>query len=255
MTEHATLDALTEGLRARAPLQVAEIFGPTIQGEGPTAGRPAMFLRLMGCNLSCGWCDTGYTWDASRYDLHAIGQSRPVGDILGELLAHRAVRKVVITGGEPLLHQTRPGWDMLIEALAVAGMDIEIETNGTVTPTEETAEVARFNVSVKLAHAGLPRRARINDEALHVLRYGDSVFKFVVRTVDDLAEIDALLSAKNKGAIGPLDPSRIWVMPEGTTLDVVLATARDVVEETLARGWNLTLRQHVLIWPDEPRGR
>lgn len=238
-----------------APLRVAEIFGPTIQGEGPTAGRPAMFLRLMGCNLACTWCDTPYTWDAAHHDLHEVGRSLSTADVLARLTAHGRVRKVVITGGEPLLHQNRPGWTTLIEGLAGHGIDIEIETNGTVMPTDVTAAVARFNVSPKLAHAGMPRATRIKPDVLGVLRHLDAVFKFVARNSDDLAEIDALLSAVNKGPIGPIDPSRIWVMPEGTTPDVVLATARDLVEDVLARGWNLTLRQHVLIWPDEPRGR
>ena len=56
---------------SKASLAVSEIFGPTLQGEGPSSGRRAMFLRLAGCNLSCSWCDTAYTWDWSRYDKKA----------------------------------------------------------------------------------------------------------------------------------------------------------------------------------------
>ena len=42
-------------------LVVAEVFGPTVQGEGPSAGRRASFIRLGGCNLHCDWCDTKFT--------------------------------------------------------------------------------------------------------------------------------------------------------------------------------------------------
>jgi 7-carboxy-7-deazaguanine synthase len=55
----------------KPPLVVSEVFGPTIQGEGPHAGQRAAFVRLGGCNLTCTWCDTAYTWDARRYDLRA----------------------------------------------------------------------------------------------------------------------------------------------------------------------------------------
>ncbi len=46
-------------------LWVAEMFGPTVQGEGPSTGQHAMFIRLAGCHLSCSWCDTAY-WSGSR---------------------------------------------------------------------------------------------------------------------------------------------------------------------------------------------
>ena len=49
-------------------LNVNEIFGPTIQGEGPHTGRLVGFLRLAGCNLACSWCDTPYSWDWTKYD-------------------------------------------------------------------------------------------------------------------------------------------------------------------------------------------
>src|SRR4029450_7825218 len=53
----------------RAPeLVVSEVFGPTFQGEGPSVGRRAGFVRLGRCNLDCSWCDTPYTWDWERHD-------------------------------------------------------------------------------------------------------------------------------------------------------------------------------------------
>ena len=49
-----------------ATLRVAEVYGRVLQGEGPHAGRPATFIRLMGCNLSCSWCDSRFTWGHRR---------------------------------------------------------------------------------------------------------------------------------------------------------------------------------------------
>ena len=47
-------------------MKVNEIFGPTIQGEGRSAGMPTMFVRLSGCNLACIWCDTPYCFNRSE---------------------------------------------------------------------------------------------------------------------------------------------------------------------------------------------
>jgi 7-carboxy-7-deazaguanine synthase len=230
-------------------LVVAEVFGATIQGEGPSTGRRCGFIRTGGCNLHCEWCDTPYTWDAARFDLRAELQRRPVADIAGEVAA-MGVGLVVITGGEPLLHQAQPGWLSLLDALTALGIDVEIETNGTVVPTVPTMlDGIRFNVSPKLAHAGDPESARIRPDALarfaNLARLGRASFKFVARSVDDLPEIADLVVEHD------IPADRVWVMPEGTTADDVLAGARHLADPVIAAGWNLTTRLHTLVWGQE----
>jgi 7-carboxy-7-deazaguanine synthase len=84
-------------------LPVSEVFGPVWQGEGPHAGLRTGFVRLGLCNLSCEWCDTPYTWDASRFDLaHEFGPM-PVAKV-HEQLAAMDVDTVCLSGGEPLIH-------------------------------------------------------------------------------------------------------------------------------------------------------
>jgi 7-carboxy-7-deazaguanine synthase len=228
-------------------LLVAEMFGPTFQGEGPSCGQPALFVRLSRCNLSCPGCDTPYTWDWRRYDPRVEARRLPAGEVLSWLL-HRPARLVVITGGEPLLQQQLllP----VVEALADAGRRVEIETNGTIAPTTPlAAAVSAFNVSPKLAGFAAPADAarRINPAALQALAAtGKAVFKFVVTGPADLAEIDHLQAELE------LDP--VWVMPEGTATERVLAVMREVADDVLARGWHLTSRLHVLLWGDT-RGR
>lgn len=104
-------------------LDVVEIF-PTLQGEGPYAGYPSVFIRLGGCNLTCDFCDTEF--DEFK--------NLPLEEILAEVqkLSKNAEEKtvrnlVVITGGEPL----RQPLSKLCEELIKLGFLVQIETNST----------------------------------------------------------------------------------------------------------------------------
>lgn len=232
-----------------ATLVVAEVFGPTYQGEGPSCGRRASFIRLGGCNLACAWCDTPETWDATRFDLRQTLTRTPVDDLIARALVG-APRIVVITGGEPLLHQKQPAWDDLLVRLAAAGAEVEVETNGTIPPTNRTTDrVTRFNVSPKLAHAGDPEAKRVNGKAIAVFRWtGRAVFKFVCATEQDVDEAARFTVDHN------IPPHLVWVMPEGTSHEQLQARLTVLAEPALTAGFNLTPRLHVSIWGTE-KGR
>lgn len=117
-------------------LELHHLF-PTIQGEGPFAGTPAIFVRLAGCNLQCPWCDTDYT---SRREL--VGPTQLVGRI-NCLLS--PARLVVITGGEPFRQNLGP----LVRALAEDGYLVQIETNGTLYDPAFPYELATVVCSPK----------------------------------------------------------------------------------------------------------
>jgi 7-cyano-7-deazaguanosine (preQ0) biosynthesis protein QueE len=226
-------------------LVVAEVFGPTLQGEGPSAGRRCGFVRLGGCNLDCSWCDTPYTWDWTRFTPERELRRVAVSEVVDTVEA-MDVDMLVITGGEPLL-QARA----LLPLLAAAGergWRVEVETNGTVAPPPElAAQVAAFNVSPKLANSGIGEAVRIRPAALEALRAtGRAVFKFVVTAASDLDEVAALVAAHR------LEP--VYVMPEGTTAEVIVARMRELAGPALERGFHLTTRLHILLWGDQ-RGR
>ncbi|MDN3056863.1 radical SAM protein [Streptomyces sp. SRF1] len=230
-------------------LVAAEVFGPTVQGEGPSCGRRAAFIRLGGCNLACTWCDTPYTWDARRFDLRAELTRTPVTDLAARAL-EGAPGLVVITGGEPLLHQHQPGWTALLHLLTAGGAEIEIETNGTIAPAPITATAAtRFNVSPKLPHAGDTEPARIRPAQLAALNAtGRAAFKFVCRMPADVDQVAAYTAAWGVPA------ARVWVMPEGTTTAALNAHLAAIANPAIKAGFNITTRLHVHAWGDE-RGR
>ncbi|GAA4884419.1 7-carboxy-7-deazaguanine synthase QueE [Pseudonocardia sp. C8] len=240
------MTALTDPI-AR-PLLVSERFGPTVQGEGSSTGRQALFIRLSRCNLSCPGCDTPYTWDWSRFDPSRESQKMTADDLYSWVTA-QSVDLVVISGGEPLLQQE--SLSPLVRSLAAAGRRIEIETNGTIVPIPAILHsVSQFNVSPKTAaFAGrtVSRSTRINPEAIRTLASsGKSIFKFVAAHESDLEEISHYAQE--------FDLSPIWVMPEGTTRERVLSRMSWLADEAIQRNWNLSTRLHILLWGDE-RGR
>lgn len=231
-----------------AGLLLSETFGPTLQGEGPRLGRRSSFIRLGACNLACSWCDSGFTWDRTRYDLTKELTTRPADEVLEEVLAHDT-DLIVITGGEPLLQQHRSGWTVLVDGLLSHGREVDVETNGTVTPVHPGI---RYVVSPKLAHSDDPEGIRLIPAALTAFaslahaRMAD--FKFVAETAGDLEEVRALVDRYT------VPRSRVWVMTEGVSSGAILEGTKALAEDVLAQGWNLTTRLHTLLWGDE-RGR
>ena len=92
----------------------------TIQGEGFHQGRAAYFIRLGGCDVGCVWCDVKKSWDSSRHPLKSINE-------LVALVKTTPAKLVVITGGEPLMHNL----DSLTTLLQKNGLETNIETSGS----------------------------------------------------------------------------------------------------------------------------
>jgi organic radical activating enzyme len=91
----------------------------TIQGEGYHQGRAAYFIRLGGCDVGCVWCDVKESWDADKHPKFTV-------ESLQLKVQETPAELVVITGGEPLIHNLNE----LTAALQFAGLEINIETSG-----------------------------------------------------------------------------------------------------------------------------
>jgi len=111
-------------MRRPPTLKTIEIFA-SVQGEGLRQGEPTIFVRLAGCNLRCGFCDTKKAWAGGReMSVSAIA------DEADRLRRDHPTAWVCLTGGEPLAQNVRP----LILALQARGFRVQIETNGTFPP-------------------------------------------------------------------------------------------------------------------------
>lgn len=97
---------------------VMEAFA-TVQGEGAHAGTPSWFIRLGGCDVGCVWCDVKESWDAEAHPRQSVGD-------LVSAAVESGRRVVVVTGGEPAMHDLAP----LTSALHAAGLHTHIETSG-----------------------------------------------------------------------------------------------------------------------------
>lgn len=229
-----------------APLPFVEAFGPTLQGEGPATGRVADFLRFGGCNLSCSWCDSAYTWNAAEFNLREEITLLTVEEVLERTPGTAPI--IVVTGGEPLLNQYKPAFGYLLERLGKRGQKVHIETNGTMAPNPHILPfVDTFVVSPKQPHAGEHKPSQspaLNPGWRGVHLDGNAHLKIVVETAADVERAVALAAEHS----WPQD--KVWVMPEGTTKEALQAKWPTIANTAAALGVNASHRLHVLAWDD-----
>jgi len=222
-------------------IEVIELF-KSVQGEGPSCGQPALFVRLRRCQLRCSWCDSRFSWDSKDPD-YTTYTTWDEKKLAYELKSDAKGRIVVITGGEPLIWKRQ-----LVKMLSYLRRvpRIEIETNGTI-PVGELAQCRNvyFNVSPKLSSSGNEGLKRINEEALRGFAYTyRAVFKFVVTSPLDINEIEILERQR-------LSP--IWVMPEGVTVESQIKGLKWLAPIAIQRNWSISLRLHILAFGNRRR--
>ncbi|CAM3018957.1 7-carboxy-7-deazaguanine synthase QueE [Paenibacillus sediminis] len=108
-------------------IPVIEIFGPTVQGEGMVIGQKTMFVRTAGCDYSCAWCDSAFTWDGTAKDEIRLMTCEDIFKELKEI-GKDTFEHVTISGGNPALLKQL---DELIDLLHANGIQVALETQGS----------------------------------------------------------------------------------------------------------------------------
>jgi organic radical activating enzyme len=211
--------------------RIAETFY-SIQGEGATAGVPAVFIRLQGCSVGCSWCDTKYSWDPGA------GREVRLEDLVAEVVSHPC-RRAVITGGEPLESTL---FVPLATALQREKFDVEVETSATRPPPALGGDPIQWNVSVKLASSGVPETRRIDPQAIERFRDLGAWWKFVVAGDADVAEALRLVERF------ALPHDRVLLQPQAVRREELADRSASVIEACKRHGFRFSPRLHVMTW-------
>ena len=205
-------------------MRICEIFH-SIQGEGLMMGVPTTFVRTVGCNLRCEWCDTQYSMDGGEeISLDAIMER--IGD----------VKHVCVTGGEPMLQPEMPE---LLRRLVFAGKQVVLETNGSVDLSDVPSDpLMLISMDIKCPSSGMTDRMLYSN--LSLLSRKDQL-KFIVRDDDDF---DFALDVLKRY---PVDTNIIFGPVGGTVklewlVDKVLKSGVDV---------RVLPQLHKIIWGDK----
>lgn len=213
-----------------ASLRITEIFY-SLQGETSRVGLPTVFIRLTGCPLRCGYCDTEYAFHG--------GETFSLDTILSRVATYSA-RYVTVTGGEPLAQKH---CQTLLKKLCDAGYDVSLETSGALDISEVDPRVSRI-VDIKTPGSGEVDKNRWQN--IDVLGSHDEI-KFVLCGESDYLWARAIIEHYKLTSRAPilLSPAVPELRPN-MLADWILRDALPV---------RMQVQLHKVLWGDEAKGR
>ncbi|WP_072679871.1 7-carboxy-7-deazaguanine synthase QueE [Arcobacter sp. LA11] len=247
-------------------LEINEIFGPTIQGEGKLIGTPSIFIRVGKCNMKCeGFnveyetpsgikkcsCDSYYAVDpAFKEQWHRMSCDDIINKVK-ELKPNYNV-DIVITGGEPLLYWQNEEFQSLLEYYIKNGYKITIETNASlnINLNKEYQKKILFSMSVKLSNSLEPLKKRVNIDTLTQILNNtkDSYLKFVI---DKKFKIKA--NEEINSILKQIPKAEVYLMPMGDTAKEINQNSETVIDMAIENGFKYCDRLHIRVW-DNKRG-
>ncbi|MFP6171306.1 7-carboxy-7-deazaguanine synthase QueE [Helicobacter pylori] len=246
-------------------LPVVESFF-SLQGEGKNIGKPSLFLRLGGCNLSCkGFnCKTPFndeilTGCDSLYAVHPkfketwdyYNDPKPLIERLENLAPNYKHFDFILTGGEPSLYFNNPILISVLEHFYRQKIPLCVESNGSIFfEFSPILKELHFTLSVKLSFSLEKESKRINLKALqNILNNAKSVhFKFVLESknaIQSIVEIQNLLKQLS------LKNNEIFLMPLGTNNNELDKNLKTLAPLAIKHGFRLSDRLHIRLWDNQ----
>lgn len=212
----------------------------SIDGEGPTAGELAVFIRFWGCNLRCTWCDTKYSFEGNE-NFEVLNAME-----IYNYIKQNQCKNVTLTGGEPLLQKD------IKELLSILSEDesllIHIETNGSINISDFKKEHKNRNISY-VVDFKLPMSEMTEKMCCENFLYvGDKdVYKFVIASKTDLElayEIVVKYALTSKCLVY-FSPVVDYIDPKHIV---------DFMKDKKLNNVRLQLQLHKIIWSKDARG-
>ncbi len=244
-------------------LQIMELFGPTIQGEGIMTGTVTHFLRTGGCSLRCSWCDSLFAVMPDQILQHR--KMMNVDEIYVALTALPYAPYVTFTGGDPCL-QDRLG-PLVLRLNMHANMQVAVETQGMFFPDWlETVDVITFSPKgpssgnvvdiedlynwLKKFPARRPFRVCIKIVCFHTAdyNYALSVYEAIPAKFYDAFYFTAGTDLITEGAFDRVEKVLT------TQLGIATEMLKNEAQTTFNDKVHLGCQQHVLLWPEEEKG-
>lgn len=230
-------------------LRIAEIFGPTIQGEGALIGEPTVFVRTGGCDYRCSWCDSLHAVDSAYRSGWASMSEQDVFERIEALSGGRPLT-ISLSGGNPAIQDFAP----LIALGKAKGYRFALETQGSIAKSwfqdldflvlspkppssKQITDWACFEQSLKAA-----KDARL---ALKIVIFDDDDYRWAKDTADRYPALPLYLQPGNHTPpVGEEDNGHI-------DIDGIMQRMEWLVDKTLADGWfsaRILPQLHVLLW-------
>lgn len=217
---------------------VNEVF-TSLQGEGMFTGTPSTFIRLQGCDVGCSWCDTKHTWKLNKNHEHDNKTIQLKSQIVAktwsniELIRlleiiqadHDSTKHLVITGGEPTLHNLQP----LCHQLTLMGKFVQIETSGTseINVTPDTW----VTLSPKI---GKTYKKKLLGSSVHRA----NEIKFPIQNESDIEQLKLLIQEYKH-----LNHLPIWLQPISASAEAT----KLCIDACLKNNWRLSIQTHKIL--------
>jgi len=218
-----------QDLTSSDSLSVISVFR-TIQGEGPFAGQPAIFVRLHGCNLRCHFCDTDF--ETNAFDADIVDLYNTIEDLAG-----KGINLVVITGGEPFRQNIVP----FIDLIATSGRyKVQIETAGTLSLPEFPYGDPQVSVVVS------PKTGKVHNDMRNA-----TAWKYIYDGIPDPDDGLPSMSTQKKGELKylarPINNAPVYLQP----MDVDEVTNKRLMIECadtcMKHGYTYSFQMHKYI--------